>query len=561
MEYHDGGPLQHADGMLAMGAHRYGDHEAIISLEYGETRTFAELDEQVSRVASALADRGVDPGDRVGLFLPNTLQFPETFFGAMRAGAIPVPLNLRMDLETLAFVLSDAGADHLVTSPLLVGGMETDTASVAAPADVASEAGVSTRWVPGMGDPDAGVVDYDAALADADPEFDPPERDIDDVAVQTYTSGTTGQPKGVLLSHRNLLSVQESMHTGGPSPDPERTGLMVLPLFHVPTLNTVMGKYLYTGGTVVLQASPSGEGMLQAIAQYGINEVPAVPALHTMMYRAYREDPDAYDISSVDTLGAAAAPLPDDTKRNLTRDFDTSMSEGWGMTETAGLVTVRTPAVDKAAGCIGQPLPHLDLELRDPDTRETLIPARATDPLRGPYDLPEDEADRTGEIAVRGPQVFEGYHGLPETNEAVFDDEGWFHTEDIGRLDEDGQLWIVDRADDMIIAGGENIYPAEVEDALYDHPDIAEAAVVAADHEIKGEAPVAFVVPEADADLDEESVRTFALDHVASYAHPRRVWFVEELPRSATRKVQRYRLEELAAERLGGEPLSSSDRL
>lgn len=182
-------------------------------------------------------------------------------------------------------------------------------------------------------------------------------------------------------------------------------------------------------------------------------------------------------------------------------------------------------------------------------------------PRAAPVDLPADEADRTGEIAVRGPQVFEGYHDLPAKNEAVFDADGWFHTEDIARVDEDGHLWIVDRADDMIIAGGENIYPAEVEDALYDHPDIAEAAVVAAPHEVKGEAPVAFVVPEDGTDLDEQAVREFALEHVPTYAHPRRVWFVDELPRSATRKVQRYRLEERVEAELGEEPLSSSDRL
>jgi len=562
MEYHDGGPLRHADAVLSMGAHRYGGHDAIVSLEYGERRSYAALDERASRVASALTERGVAPGDRVGLFLPNTLTFPETFYGAMRAGAVPVPLNLRMDEGTLAYICADAEVEHLVTSPLLVGGMETDRAAVAAPADIAAEGDIPTRWVAGMGDADGseGVVDYEAALAAADPDFDPPDREPDDIAVQTYTSGTTGRPKGVLLSHRNVLSVQSALNTSGPSPDPGMTGLMVLPLFHVPTLNTVLGKYLYNGGTVVLQARPSGEGMLRAIEQYGVNEVPAVPALHTMMYRAYREAPDAHDVSSVEILGAGAAPLPDDTKRSLTRDFDVSMSEGWGMTETAGLVTLRTPAVEKAGGCIGQPVRRFELELRDPDTRETVVPARALDPRAAPADLPDDEAARTGEIAVRGPQVFEGYHGLPERNEAVFDEAGWFHTGDIGRVDPDGHLWIVDRADDMIIAGGENVYPAEVEDALYDHPDVAEAAVVAADHEVKGEAPVAFVVPAEGADLDGRAVREYALERVASYAHPRRVWFVDELPRSATRKVQRFKLEERAETELDG-PLASSDRL
>jgi long-chain acyl-CoA synthetase len=172
----------------------------------------------------------------------------------------------------------------------------------------------------------------------------------------------------------------------------------------------------------------------------------------------------------------------------------------------------------------------------------------------------EDPGSVTGEIAIRGPNVFEGYFGLPEKTDEVFDDEGYFYTEDIARVDEDGYFWMVDRADDMIIAGGENVYPAEVESALYEHPDVAEAAVVGAPHEVKGEAPVAFVVLEAGAEVTEEALRRFSLEHVATYAHPRRVFFVEELPRSATQKVQRYKLEERVEELLDG-PLTSSEEL
>ncbi|MDZ7730833.1 MAG: AMP-binding protein [Natrialbaceae archaeon] len=154
--------------------------------------------------------------------------------------------------------------------------------------------------------------------------------------------------------------------------------------------------------------------------------------------------------------------------------------------------------------------------------------------------------------------VFEGYHNLPEVTDEVKDEDGWFYTEDIARIDEDGYIWMVDRADDMILTGGNNVYPAEVEDALYEHPAVAEAAVVAADHAVKGQAPVGFVVLEEGEDISEADLREFTLDHVASYAHPRRIFFVDELPRSATQKVQRYKLEEEAAERLD-EPLESSD--
>jgi len=559
MEYHDGDPLHHVGDVPAMGAHRYGEKTAIILQEYGEHQSFAELDERANRVASALVERGVEPDDRVALFLPNTLQFPETFFGAIRAGAVPVPLNLRMDAETLTYILEDADVDHLVTSPLLVGGMETDRATIVAPGEVAEAAGVSTQYVPGMSDD--GVVDYDAALEAADPDVDRPERAPDDLAIQTYTSGTTGRPKGVLLTHENVLAALEAMTTSGGGSDPDSTVLMVLPLFHIPTLNALLGTHLYRGGTTVLQAIPDPEGMLEAIDEHDVNRLPAVPALHTMMYRAYREDPDAHDVSSLEVLGSAAAPLPDDTKRKLTRDFGVVMGEGWGMTETTSVATARPETVYKEAGCVGQPLRNLELRLVDPETRETVVPAAELDPWTGSPALDfDDEEAVTGEIAVRGPQVFERYHNRPEKNEAVFDEEGWFYTEDIARVDEDGDLWMVDRADDMIIAGGENVYPAEVEDALYEHPAVAEAAVVAAPHEVKGEAPVAFVVLEEGADVSEEELRRFSLDHVATYAHPRRVFFVDELPRSATQKVQRFELEEEVEGRLGGS-LESSDRL
>jgi long-chain acyl-CoA synthetase len=206
---------------------------------------------------------------------------------------------------------------------------------------------------------------------------------------------------------------------------------------------------------------------------------------------------------------------------------------------------------------------NLEMKLVDPETREAIVPPEELDGFGGGVDSSrnfEDEGETTGEIAVRGPQIFEGYHGLPEKTKEVFDDKDWFYTQDIARVDEKGFLWMVDRYDDMIIAGGENIYPAEVENALYEHEAVQEAAVIGADHEVKGEAPVAFVVLDEEQAVDEEELRKFTLNHVASYAHPRRIFFVDELPRSGTEKVQRFKLEEEADERLDG-PISSSSEL
>ena len=547
MDYYDGEPLAHMGDLASMGAQRYGDKTAFVFS--GQAVSYAELEAGASEVANVLVDNGVEPGDRVGLFVPNQPLFPQAYFGIHKAGAVAVPLNLRMDPETLGFVLQDSGTDHLVGSPFLADEVQ----------ELAAGADVGTLYLPGVSDEDRGIVNLSHARMEADGTFDTVERAPDDVACQPYTSGTTGRPKGVLLSHRNLLATIESYDRGGLAIDPEDSILLVLPLFHIYALNALMGSYLYTGASMVLQPEPEGEAMLRAIGEHDLTKFAGVPAMYTMMWRAYREDPEAYDVSSLDDVTCAAAPLADDVRRTIEDEWSVPMVEGWGMTETSPAGCVE-PArgVRKAAGCIGPPVPDIELKIVDPRTRETKVsPDDLTPRPSGDVDW-TDEAATTGEIAVRGDQVFQGYYNRPEKTDAVFDDEGWFYTEDIARVDEDGYFWMVDRADDMMIVGGNNVYPAEVEEALYDHPDVAEAAVVAAPHDVKGEAPVAFVVLEAGADAGETELRRFALEHVPTYAHPRRVFFVDELPRSATQKVQRYKLEEALDERLDG-PLTSGE--
>jgi long-chain acyl-CoA synthetase len=548
MDYYDGEALAHMGDLPAMAAQRYGEKTAFVFS--GQELSYADLEAGACEVASVLTDNGVDPGDRVGIFVPNQPLFPQAYFGIQKAGAVAVPLNLRMDPETLAFVVQDAGVDHLVGSPFLADEVQ----------ELAAGADVDTLYLPGVSDEERGIVNLSHARMEADGEFETVERAEDDVATQPYTSGTTGKPKGVLLTHRNLLATIESYDKGGLALDPEDSILLVLPLFHIYALNALLGSYLYTGASMVLQPEPEGEAMLRAIDEHDLTKFAGVPAMYTMMWREYRERPEAYDLSSLDDVTCAAAPLADDVRRTIEDEWNVPMVEGWGMTETAPAGTVEPiRGVRKAAGCIGPPVPDIDLKIVDPSSRETKVGPDDLTP-RPSEDVDWDDDDAvTGEIAVRGEQVFEGYYGRPEKNEAVFDDEGWFYTEDIARVDDDGYFWMVDRADDMMIVGGNNVYPAEVEDALYDHEAVAEAAVVAAPHEVKGEAPVAFVVLEGGADASAEDLRRFALDHVPTYAHPRRVFFVDELPRSATQKVQRYRLEEALDERLEG-PLTSEER-
>jgi long-chain acyl-CoA synthetase len=561
MKYHQQAPLRHAGDVPSMGAARYGEK---LAFEYrDEEYTYEDLEARSNRVASALTDRGVGPGDRVALYVENSMQFPETFFGVLKAGAVAVPLNHRMDVDRLTYILGDADVSVLVASAVFPSVVK----------DLAPHA--PETWLPGGGED---LLNYDELVDAASPAFDRPDRGFEAVALQCYTSGTTGDPKGVLTTHRNLLATAQS-YTSRSGFDPEDdVTLLVLPLFHMYGLSTVMLTNLYNGATVVLKTLPVAQSLLSAITEYEVTSFAGIPAIFIEMVREYESNPEAYDLSSIESVGCGAAPLADDTRRRIEAVFDTPLVEGWGMTETTPAGTTGSAyGVHTEAGCIGQPVPDMEIRLVDPATREVRVGEDLLDPtsavdITAELDF-DDEENVTGEMAVRGPQVFAGYYGLPETNADAFDrdepsddprrDEEWFYTGDIARVDEDRFLWMVDRVDDMLVVGGENVYPAEVENALFDHPDIEAAAVVAVPHEVKGEAPVAFVVLEPGVDpasVTEEAVRRFALERVPTYAHPRRVFFVDELPRSGTQKVQRYKLEEAAAERLDG-PLTSSERL
>ena len=549
MEYFNGEPLRHLADIVAMGAARYGEKTAFTS--FGETLSYSGLERESNRVANMLVEHGVEPGDRVALFVANTNQFPEVYFGILKAGAVAVPLNLRMDSKTLVYVLRDSEADHLVGTHLFADEVR----------ELAVAAEIRTLFLSGFGDEGAGIVDYSSAKAAHASEFDRPEQTHDDVACQLYTSGTTGRPKPAMLTHENLLATIEGTGRSGMSLDADDSAVLVLPLFHIYALNTLMGTFLYRGATLHLQPKPDGEAILSAIGEHRATVFAGVPALFLMMWQAYRENPEGCDLSSLRYVICGAAPLADETRRTIETAWNVPMVEGWGMTETAGSGAIEpVSGVRKSAGCVGPVLDPCEIKLVDPVTRETRVSQTQLSPFPDPELDFEDEAATSGEIAVRGPNVFEGYQGRPETTAAAFDDEGFFYTGDVARVDRDGYLWIVDRVDDLIAVGGEKVYPAEVEAALYRHPGVEEAGVCGVPHDVKGEAPVAFVVPAEGSEVTERELRDFTLDHVGTYANPGRVFLVDELPRSATQKTQRYKLEEMADERLDG-PLSSGGTL
>jgi len=543
MEYHCGEPVTQLGTLPSMAADRYGEKTAFVFVD-GE-QSFVEFERRTNRVAHVLTEHGVGPGERVGLYMPNGRQFPAAQFGAVRAGTVPVPLNLGMTPDTLEYVLRDAGVEVLIADAALA-----DEAQV-----LAERAEVDRLFVPGADEQeqerDGGVcvVDYAAETAAAPDAFEPVTRDPDDVYIQLYTSGTTGRPKGVPLSHRAVLAGIENFSRALPV-EADDTALLALPLFHL-YANGLLGLFVYRGGSAVVHAEPEPAAMLSAIDDHEVTTLPAVPAVYAELEREYREE--RYDVSSLETALSAGAPLPEELARRIERVWGVRLVEAWGMTEVPAATLEPARGIGKGAGCVGPPLPGVELKLVDPESRETIVGPEAFEPVG---DVGSSES--TGEIAVRGPVVFDGYHGRTGGGES-FDEEGWFYTGDVGRVDGDGFLWIVDRVDDMIVTGATNVYPTAVEDALHEHPDVAEAAVVAAPHEVKGKAPVAFVVTEPDTTPEEDALRSFALERLPAYAHPRRVFFVDALPKSAARKVQRYRLEARASERLDG-PLEPSER-
>ncbi len=538
MYFYEGEEIRNLGLVTEMAAERYGNRTGLFFED--KELSFARLDKRCNSLADGLVGEGLIPGDRIGLYLPNSLQFIESFFAIIKAGGVPVPLNLRMPSRTLSYVLKDSSVDLLI-SP----SFETDTSSLEEAEALVSEADVEKLIVPGGTRGEA--IDYNRLIKDGSSTFSHINQNYEDIAVQMYTSGTTGKPKGVLLTHQNVLSAINSVGTTL-SVDSSSKMLLPVPLYHVYALTSLLCGICY-GGISYLQYRVDPGLMLENIEESESTDFVGVPAIFRMAWLVYKQEPESYDLSSLEQVVCGGAPLDETTRKRIIDKWRVRFQEGWGMTENCTAGALNLGNTSKEAGCAGWPLPGIEIKLVDPETRDTVVPCEEVS-FWG--ELKEEHVDREGEIAIRGPVVFKGYYNRDDENDRVFDEEGWFYTGDLARIDEDKALWIVDRTDDMIIAGGENIYPSEVENALMEHPDISSAAVVPTPHKTKGEAPVAFLTTSEDSDLTEKEVREFSLERVPTYAHPRRVFFKESFPKSGSLKVQRYKLEEEAKERISG---------
>ncbi|MGW8884244.1 long-chain-fatty-acid--CoA ligase [Streptomyces sp. NPDC055749] len=471
-------------------------HAARTAVELGdEALTFAELDVLAGRTAALLTARGVEPGDRVGIMLPNLLDFPVLYYGALRAGAVVVPMNPLLKSREIAHYLRDSDAvllfAHESVVEEVVAGKDTASARVAI---VPIAPGSLTELLAGHPEPVTTSVG-----------------EGEDTAVILYTSGTTGLPKGAELTHTNLVSNSEIAGRSLFGLTAQDVVLGCLPLFHAFGQAVAMNTAISVGARFTLLPRFEPVLALRTVEDRGVTMFAGVPTMYAALLGARAQQPDAYDTSTLRLCVSGGASLPVEVLHGFEKAFGCPVLEGFGMSETSPIASFNHPDRPRKAGSIGTPIEGVDMRLTD-------------------------LADGVGELCVRGHNVMKGYWGRPEaTAETVRD--GWLHTGDLARVDEEGYYFIVDRKKDLIIRGGYNVYPREIEEVLYEHPAVAEAAVIGLPDDVLGEEVAAAVALHPGADTTAEELREFVRGQVAAYKYPRVLWLLDTLPKGATGKI------------------------
>ena len=478
--------------LLVDSATRHADRLAV-RLD-ADVLTYGQLDDLSARLAGALTRSGLQAGDRVGLMLPNSLAWPVAYYGVLRAGGTVVPINPLLKSRELTHYLVDSGASVLITA----GDQQPDV--------------------------DVAVLELDRfreLLANQEPLIEVVARAPDDTAVILYTSGTTGRPKGAELTHDNLTRNATVTATTLIGLGPEDVVLGCLPLFHSFGQTCALNASVRSGASLTLLPRFDAGRALDLMARDAVTVFAGVPT----MYSALLHHPGAADadVRSLRLCVSGGAALPVEVLSGFEATFGTVILEGYGLSETSPVACFNHPDRSRRPGSIGTPIEGVEMRLVD----------EAGDVA---------PAGEVGEIAIRGHTVMKGYWGQPEATAAVMAD-GWFRTGDLGRRDEDGNYYVVDRKKDLIIRGGFNVYPREVEEVLYEHPAVAAVAVVAIPDDRLGEEVGAAVVRKAGTDVTEDELRAFVKAGLAAYKYPRHIWFVDALPTTATGKIMRREVE------------------
>ena len=487
--------------ILQAAAHERPTHPAI---RLGErTVSYADLDRAARGVATSLRARGIEPGETVAILVPNLPDFTVAYFGILYAGCTVVPLNVLLSAPEVTYHLEDSNARLLVAHPLFGDAVRAG----------ASDAGVPVVWAGGEGD------DSVEAMASADPAVALHATSPADTAVILYTSGTTGRPKGAELTHSNLLIncavvVPRLVPIGV-----DDVTLATLPLFHSFGQTCVQNASIAAAATFTLLPRFTPDDALEIMERDRVTVFAGVP---TMYFALLHHEGRQYDLSSLHFCMAGGAPMPVEVMKAFEAKYPVKILEGYGLSETSPVASFNMLNRPRKPGSIGYPVWGVEMAILDELDRS----------------VPDGEP---GEICIRGHNVMKGYLGRPDaTKEALRG--GWFHSGDIGVRDPEGSFTIVDRKKDMIIRGGFNIYPREVEEVLFSHPAILEAAVIGVPHEKHGEEVKAIVVPRPDQGLTVEAVVAFCKERLAAYKYPRIIEFAESLPKGPTGKILKRNL-------------------
>ena len=461
--------------------------------------TYAEFDAAAARVATLLERAGVEPGDRVGLMLPNTPAFAIAFYGIMYRGAVAVPMNPLLKAREVSYYLSNSGAKALFATPAFAEEATAGAAEVGAECWVVDDAGLKKL------------------IADLPEQDSPVECGDHDVAVILHTSGTTGKPKGAMLTHGNLsrnceVSVRTLVETGQ-----DDVVMGCLPLFHVFGLTCGLNGTVFAGGMLTLLPRFEPRKAIEIIERDAVTVFQGVPTMYSALLSVADQAPPGA-MRTLRTCVSGGAALPVQVLADFEKAFGCTVLEGYGLSESSPAAAFNHPNRPRKAGSIGTPIEGVEMRVVDLDGVE----------------VPQGEA---GQIQIRGHNVMKGYWNLPEATKETITADGWLNTGDVGRVDEDGYFYIVDRTKDMIIRGGYNVYPREIEEVLYEHPAVAEAAVIGIPHDSLGEEVGAAVALKKGAAVTADELRDYVKARVAAYKYPRLVWLVDALPKGPTGKL------------------------
>jgi long-chain acyl-CoA synthetase len=484
------------------------DRVAIISR--GRATTYGTLRDQVAHLRGGLARLGVQSGDRVALLCSNGRYFVDLYLAVLGLGAVTVPLNPASPGPEIERELATVDAKVVVVEPLAAHAWsQVQRSSVPSVTSVIATEADSV---------DGADLLFDDLLS-ADPlaaiDVEP-----DHLAALIFTSGTAGSPRAAMISHGNLLANLEQGRSANQGIRADDVVYGVLPVFHIFGLNVVLGLSLFHGATVVLVQRFDPSTALDTIRERHVTVIPGAPPLWLAF--SHFDDAPADSFASVRLALTGAAKMPEEAMRRLQDKFGLTLLEGYGLTEASPVVT-SSAGIPQRVGSVGKVLEGIEVRLVD---------EHGDDALRGD----------SGEIWVKGPNVFQGYLDEPEATAKVLTADGWLRTGDIAVSDDDGYLYLVDRAKDLIIVSGFNVFPAEVEDVLMEHPAVREVGVVGVPHPHTGEAVKAFVVLEAGATAHEDTLVAWCLDHLARYKCPSKILFVDELPRNVSGKLLRRSL-------------------